>query len=193
MTGVVEEVRLFGHNEAHDDRAIIGGTAFFNGDALMIVAQQKGSPAIAGFADEVVRGAAFLAQATDRGLDSGNSVAWVLGWRSPARPRQQREAVIGLFEERHVLPGALVPLLEHDGCCSVTIAPRRAAVGRVHELGSDKLVGWPVPGVGGRVEMVEGVAQGEGAKAVVTSAAGPGLSIGLLWTRVAFDGFEGKV
>src|SRR5215217_7867378 len=33
---------LHGDRQHNDDRAIIGGTAFFNGDAVMIVAQQKG-------------------------------------------------------------------------------------------------------------------------------------------------------
>lgn len=33
---------LHGDRQYKDDRAIIGGTAFFNGDAVMIVAQQKG-------------------------------------------------------------------------------------------------------------------------------------------------------
>jgi acetyl-CoA carboxylase carboxyl transferase subunit alpha len=33
---------LHGDRQYNDDRAIIGGTAFFNGDAIMIVAQQKG-------------------------------------------------------------------------------------------------------------------------------------------------------
>jgi acetyl-CoA carboxylase carboxyl transferase subunit alpha len=33
---------LHGDRQYNDDRAIIGGTAFFNGDAVMIVAQQKG-------------------------------------------------------------------------------------------------------------------------------------------------------
>src|SRR6185295_1194301 len=33
---------LHGDRQYSDDRAIIGGTAFFNGDAIMIVAQQKG-------------------------------------------------------------------------------------------------------------------------------------------------------
>ena len=33
---------LHGDRQFNDDRAIIGGTAFFNGDAVMIVAQQKG-------------------------------------------------------------------------------------------------------------------------------------------------------
>lgn len=33
---------LHGDREYNDDRAIIGGTAFFNGEAVMIVAQQKG-------------------------------------------------------------------------------------------------------------------------------------------------------
>ena len=33
---------LHGDRQYKDDRAIIGGTAFFNGDAVMIIAQQKG-------------------------------------------------------------------------------------------------------------------------------------------------------
>ncbi len=33
---------LHGDRQYNDDRAIIGGTAFFNGDAVMIIAQQKG-------------------------------------------------------------------------------------------------------------------------------------------------------
>src|SRR5687767_3232605 len=33
---------LHGDRQFNDDRAIIGGTAFFNGDAVMIIAQQKG-------------------------------------------------------------------------------------------------------------------------------------------------------
>jgi acetyl-CoA carboxylase carboxyl transferase subunit alpha len=33
---------LHGDRQYNDDRAIIGGTAFFNGDAVMVVAQQKG-------------------------------------------------------------------------------------------------------------------------------------------------------
>ncbi len=33
---------LHGDRQYNDDRAIVGGTAFFNGDAVMIVAQQKG-------------------------------------------------------------------------------------------------------------------------------------------------------
>jgi acetyl-CoA carboxylase carboxyl transferase subunit alpha len=33
---------LHGDRQYNDDRAIIGGTAFFNGDAIMIIAQQKG-------------------------------------------------------------------------------------------------------------------------------------------------------
>jgi len=33
---------LHGDRQYSDDRAIIGGTAFFNGDAVMVVAQQKG-------------------------------------------------------------------------------------------------------------------------------------------------------
>src|ERR1044071_7917552 len=33
---------LHGDRQYNDDRALIGGTAFFNGDAVMIVAQQKG-------------------------------------------------------------------------------------------------------------------------------------------------------
>src|SRR5471032_1797045 len=33
---------LHGDRQFNDDRALIGGTAFFNGDAVMIVAQQKG-------------------------------------------------------------------------------------------------------------------------------------------------------
>ncbi|MBC8038944.1 MAG: acetyl-CoA carboxylase carboxyl transferase subunit alpha, partial [Opitutaceae bacterium] len=31
-----------GDRQFNDDRALIGGTAFFNGDAVMIIAQQKG-------------------------------------------------------------------------------------------------------------------------------------------------------
>jgi acetyl-CoA carboxylase carboxyl transferase subunit alpha len=33
---------LHGDRQYNDDRALVGGTAFFNGDAVMIVAQQKG-------------------------------------------------------------------------------------------------------------------------------------------------------
>lgn len=33
---------LHGDRQFNDDRALVGGTAFFNGDAVMIVAQQKG-------------------------------------------------------------------------------------------------------------------------------------------------------
>jgi acetyl-CoA carboxylase carboxyl transferase subunit alpha len=33
---------LHGDRQINDDRALIGGTAFFNGDAVMIIAQQKG-------------------------------------------------------------------------------------------------------------------------------------------------------
>ena len=33
---------LHGDRQFRDDRALIGGTAFFNGDAIMVVAQQKG-------------------------------------------------------------------------------------------------------------------------------------------------------
>jgi acetyl-CoA carboxylase carboxyl transferase subunit alpha len=33
---------LHGDRQYNDDRAIIGGTAFFNGDAVMVIAQQKG-------------------------------------------------------------------------------------------------------------------------------------------------------
>src|SRR5471032_935437 len=33
---------LHGDRQFRDDRALIGGTAFFNGDAVMIIAQQKG-------------------------------------------------------------------------------------------------------------------------------------------------------
>jgi acetyl-CoA carboxylase carboxyl transferase subunit alpha len=33
---------LHGDRQYNDDRALIGGTAFFNGDAVMIIAQQKG-------------------------------------------------------------------------------------------------------------------------------------------------------
>ncbi|GAB1490177.1 acetyl-CoA carboxylase carboxyltransferase subunit alpha [Opitutaceae bacterium] len=33
---------LHGDRQFNDDRALIGGTAFFNGDAVMIIAQQKG-------------------------------------------------------------------------------------------------------------------------------------------------------
>src|SRR5882757_9969529 len=33
---------LHGDRQYNDDRALIGGTAFFNGEAVMIVAQQKG-------------------------------------------------------------------------------------------------------------------------------------------------------
>ena len=33
---------LHGDRQYSDDRAIIGGTAFFNGEAVMVIAQQKG-------------------------------------------------------------------------------------------------------------------------------------------------------
>ncbi|HXA15135.1 MAG TPA: acetyl-CoA carboxylase carboxyl transferase subunit alpha, partial [Opitutaceae bacterium] len=33
---------LHGDRQFKDDQALIGGTAFFNGDAVMIIAQQKG-------------------------------------------------------------------------------------------------------------------------------------------------------
>src|SRR4249920_1299716 len=33
---------LHGDRQFNDDRALVGGTAFFNGDAVMIIAQQKG-------------------------------------------------------------------------------------------------------------------------------------------------------
>jgi acetyl-CoA carboxylase carboxyl transferase subunit alpha len=40
---ICEDFQEFhGDRQYNDDRAIIGGTAFFNGDAVMIVAQQKG-------------------------------------------------------------------------------------------------------------------------------------------------------
>ena len=35
-------IELHGDRQFNDDRALIGGTAFFNGDAVMIIAQQKG-------------------------------------------------------------------------------------------------------------------------------------------------------
>lgn len=35
-------VELHGDRQFNDDRALVGGTAFFNGEAVMIVAQQKG-------------------------------------------------------------------------------------------------------------------------------------------------------
>lgn len=35
-------VELHGDRQFNDDRALIGGTAFFNGEAVMIIAQQKG-------------------------------------------------------------------------------------------------------------------------------------------------------
>ncbi|MBW8780338.1 MAG: acetyl-CoA carboxylase carboxyltransferase subunit alpha [Verrucomicrobia bacterium] len=35
-------VELHGDRQFNDDRALVGGTAFFNGDAVMIIAQQKG-------------------------------------------------------------------------------------------------------------------------------------------------------
>ena len=35
-------VELHGDRQFNDDRALIGGTAFFNGDAVMVIAQQKG-------------------------------------------------------------------------------------------------------------------------------------------------------
>ncbi|MFA6289822.1 MAG: acetyl-CoA carboxylase carboxyltransferase subunit alpha [Opitutaceae bacterium] len=38
-TGFVE---LHGDRQFNDDRALIGGTAFFNGEAIMVIAQQKG-------------------------------------------------------------------------------------------------------------------------------------------------------
>jgi len=43
VTAICEDFQeLHGDRQYNDDRAIIGGTAFFNGDAVMIVAQQKG-------------------------------------------------------------------------------------------------------------------------------------------------------
>lgn len=43
ITAVCENFQeLHGDRQYKDDRAIIGGTAFFNGDAVMIIAQQKG-------------------------------------------------------------------------------------------------------------------------------------------------------
>ena len=43
ITSIFEDFQeLHGDRQYNDDRAIIGGTAFFNGDAVMIVAQQKG-------------------------------------------------------------------------------------------------------------------------------------------------------
>lgn len=43
ITAICEDFQeLHGDRQYNDDRAIIGGTAFFNGDAVMIVAQQKG-------------------------------------------------------------------------------------------------------------------------------------------------------
>lgn len=43
ITSIFEDFQEFhGDRQYNDDRAIIGGTAFFNGDAVMIVAQQKG-------------------------------------------------------------------------------------------------------------------------------------------------------
>ena len=35
-------VELHGDRQFNDDRALVGGTAFFNGEAVMIIAQQKG-------------------------------------------------------------------------------------------------------------------------------------------------------
>src|SRR5690606_19371573 len=35
-------IELHGDRQFRDDRALIGGTAFFNGQAVMIIAQQKG-------------------------------------------------------------------------------------------------------------------------------------------------------
>ena len=35
-------VELHGDRQFNDDRALIGGTAFFNGEAIMVIAQQKG-------------------------------------------------------------------------------------------------------------------------------------------------------
>lgn len=43
VTAICEDFQeLHGDRQYNDDRAIIGGTAFFNGEAVMIVAQQKG-------------------------------------------------------------------------------------------------------------------------------------------------------
>jgi acetyl-CoA carboxylase carboxyl transferase subunit alpha len=43
INGIFEDFQEFhGDRQYNDDRAIIGGTAFFNGDAIMVVAQQKG-------------------------------------------------------------------------------------------------------------------------------------------------------
>jgi acetyl-CoA carboxylase carboxyl transferase subunit alpha len=43
VTSICEDFQeLHGDRQYNDDRAIIGGTAFFNGDAVMIIAQQKG-------------------------------------------------------------------------------------------------------------------------------------------------------
>jgi acetyl-CoA carboxylase carboxyl transferase subunit alpha len=43
IASICEDFQEFhGDRQYNDDRAIIGGTAFFNGDAVMIVAQQKG-------------------------------------------------------------------------------------------------------------------------------------------------------
>lgn len=43
VTAICEDFQeLHGDRQYNDDRAIIGGTAFFNGDAVMIIAQQKG-------------------------------------------------------------------------------------------------------------------------------------------------------
>jgi acetyl-CoA carboxylase carboxyl transferase subunit alpha len=43
ITAICEDFQeLHGDRQYNDDRAIIGGTAFFNGDAVMIIAQQKG-------------------------------------------------------------------------------------------------------------------------------------------------------
>jgi acetyl-CoA carboxylase carboxyl transferase subunit alpha len=43
ISAICEDFQEFhGDRQYSDDRAIIGGTAFFNGDAVMVVAQQKG-------------------------------------------------------------------------------------------------------------------------------------------------------
>ena len=43
ITAIFEDFQEFhGDRQYNDDRAIIGGTAFFNGEAVMVVAQQKG-------------------------------------------------------------------------------------------------------------------------------------------------------
>ena len=43
ISAICEDFQEFhGDRQYSDDRAIIGGTAFFNGDAVMIIAQQKG-------------------------------------------------------------------------------------------------------------------------------------------------------